>query len=132
MPAHFRAATPVLIVDAVEPTRTFFVDRLGFSVVHETTHAQRIGRCVVARGDVQFIIRSTAELRADFAESDVAGPYKAAIHIDVDDVGLLVPEVADADVVLAPRKTAAGTHEIGVREPGGNIILFASRVEEAR
>jgi hypothetical protein len=35
---------------------------------------------------------------------------------------------ADADVVLPLRRTPYGMHEIGVREPGGNIVVFASRL----
>lgn len=128
MAVHFRALTPVLIVGAVEPTRAFFVDRLGFAVRTDREHAGQLGFLIVARGSVTIMIQSEASLRADSGESYVAGPYKASLYIDVDDVEAFVPEVADADVVLPLRKTAYGMHEIGVREPGGNIITFASRL----
>jgi catechol 2,3-dioxygenase-like lactoylglutathione lyase family enzyme len=128
MAVHFSDLTPVLIVDAVEPTRAFFVDRLGFAVQTDLEHDGRLGFSMVARGNVTIMIQSDASLRADAGESYVPGPYKASLYIDIDDVEAFVPEVADADVVLPLRRTAYGMHEIAVREPGGNIVVFASRL----
>jgi hypothetical protein len=128
MPVHFATVTPVLIVDHVEPTRSFFCDRLGFAILTAVEHDGRLGFLMVQRGDAMIMVQSDASLRADAGESYVPGPYKASIYVTVDDVEALVPEVADADVVLPLRKTFYGMHEIGVREPGGNIIVFASRL----
>jgi catechol 2,3-dioxygenase-like lactoylglutathione lyase family enzyme len=130
MPAHFAAITPVLIVDSVEPTRSFLHDRLGFAVVTDVVHAGALGFSMLQRDNVTIMVQSSASLRADTGDEYVPGPYKAAIYIDVDDVEAIVPEVADADVVLAMRRTPYGMHEIGVREPGGNIIVFASHLPE--
>jgi hypothetical protein len=123
MPAHFLAATPVLVVESPAATRAFFVDRLGF---RDRPVPDPAGRIVIERGDVAIVIASQAALQADFGAAFVAGPFSALLSIEVDDVETLVPEIVDTDVVLALRKTAAGTQEIGVREPGGNIIVFAS------
>ena len=130
MPVHYAALTPVLIVDAVEPTRSFFHDRLGFAVVTDIEHDGALGFSVLQSGDVTVMVQSDASLRADAGESYVPGPYKASMYIDVNDVEALVPEIADADIVLPLRRTFYGMHEIGVREPGGNIIIFASRLAE--
>ena len=128
MSVRFVALTPVFIVDAVAPTRAFFADRLGFAVLTDVEHDGALGFSMLQRGDVTVMVQSDASLRADTGESYVPGPYKATIYIQVDDVEALVPEVADADVVLPLRRTTYGMHEIGVREPGGNIVIFASRL----
>jgi catechol 2,3-dioxygenase-like lactoylglutathione lyase family enzyme len=128
MSVHFSAVIPVLIVENVEPTHAFFRDRLGFVVLTQLSHEGRIGLSTLQRDGVRLIVQSDAHRRADTGENDVPGPYKASIYVAVDDVERLVPEVADADVVLPLRRTAAGMHEIGIREPGGNIIVFASRL----
>jgi extradiol dioxygenase family protein len=126
MAVHFRAVTPVLIVAEIEPTRAFFCDRLGFAVTGSVQHEGLLGFLLLQCGDVQIMVQSDPSLRADAGENYVPGPYKAVVYLDIDDVEALVPEVADADVVLPLRHTPYGMHEIGVREPGGNIVVFAS------
>ena len=127
MPAAFTALAPMLIVERVEPTRTFFCDRLGFKATLDMQHDGRIGFSIVERGAVRIMLQSEASLRADMGETPVAGPFGAWLYIDVDNVEELVPEIVDTDVVVALRRTSYGRHEIGVREPGGNVIVFASR-----
>ncbi len=128
MSVQFLGVSPVLIVDAVEPTRAFFIDRLGFAVVAEVEHAGKLGFTMLQRHQVTVMVQSNASLRADAGENFVPGPYQASIYVWIDDVEAFVPEVADADVVLPLRRTAYGMHEIGIREPGGNIVVFASRL----
>jgi hypothetical protein len=130
MRVHYAAVTPVLIVDKVAPTQKFFCDRLGFIVRAESEHDGAIGFATLQRDDVTLIVQSDAALRADAGESYVPGPYKASLYIEVDDVEALVPEVADADVVQPLARTSRGRHQIAIREPGGNIIVFASRLRK--
>ncbi|MFN2459511.1 MAG: VOC family protein [Candidatus Velthaea sp.] len=129
MAGHFQELTPVFIVDDVVPTRGFFRDRLGFHVIAEVEHRGAPGFCMLQRDSVMVMIQSDASVRDDAGESYVPGPYKASVYITVDNVEAMVPTVADADVVLPLRRTPYGMHEIGVREPGGNLIVFASRLE---
>jgi catechol 2,3-dioxygenase-like lactoylglutathione lyase family enzyme len=126
MPAHFRAVIPTLVVDSVEPTRTFFTSRLGFAAVTEVVHDGVLGFVVLRRDGATIMVQSVAHLRFDLGERYVPGPYHAQVTVVVDDVQQLVPEVVDADIVLPLRRTGYGMHEIGVREPGGNVIVFAS------
>lgn len=128
MPVQLTSLTPVLIVEDIAPTRAFFVDRLGFEIVSEVDHDGAIGFSMLRRDAVTVMIQSDASVRADAGEDYVAGPYKASLYIMITDVEAFIPEVVDADVVLALRKTSYGMHEVGVREPGGNIIVFASRL----
>jgi len=71
---------------------------------------------------------SGASLRYAAGETEIPGPFRAPVYIMVDNVESVVPSVADADIVLPLRKTTYDFHEIGVREPGGNIVIFASRL----
>ena len=128
MSGHFKDLTAVLIVDHVTPSRDFFRNRLGFHVVSDVDHEGTIGFSMLQRDDVIIMIQSDASVRADAGENYVPGPWKTALYITVDDVEQIVPAIADADVTLPLRKTAYGMHEIGVREPGGNIVMLASRV----
>jgi uncharacterized glyoxalase superfamily protein PhnB len=50
------------------------------------------------------------------------------LYVTVSNVDLVVPAVADADVIVPLRKTFYGMHEITVREPGGHALTFASEL----
>jgi hypothetical protein len=52
----------------------------------------------------------------------------ATLFVTVSQVELIVPQIADAEVIVPLRKTFYGMHEITVREPGGHAITFASRL----
>ncbi len=126
MPVRYSAIIPVLLVAQVQPTRSFFVDRLGFAVSADVQFEGHLGSSVVHRDDVRLKIQAEAVFRADTGERSVPGPYTALTYVEIDDIGVLVPEIIDADIVIPLRRTANGMHEIGVREPGGNILMFAS------
>jgi len=130
MSAHFLDLTAVLIVDDVMPSRNFFRDRLGFEVISDVEHNGTIGFSMLGRNDVIVMIQSDASVRDDAGENYVSGPWKTSLYITVNDVEQIVPAIADSDITLPLRKTAYGMHEIGVREPGGNIVTFASRLAE--
>lgn len=38
---------------------------------------------------------------------------------------LIIKRLEGANVVVPVRKTSYGAREIGVREPGGNVVVFA-------
>ncbi len=126
MPAHFRETIPVLVVERIEPSRAFFCDRLGFAEVTNSATDATVDFALVRRNAVTIMLRTQATALAEGGESADSGPYQATVYVIVDQVEMLIPEIADADVVTPLRKTARGMHEIGVREPGGNIIVFAS------
>jgi hypothetical protein len=128
MSGQFSEVTPVFIVDTVEPTRAFFVERLGFIALTDVVQGGALGFSMLRRDAVTIMVQSDASLREDAGESYVSGPYKAWVYVRVEDVEGLVPAIADADVVLPLRRTPYGMHEIGLREPGGNIVVFASRL----
>lgn len=126
MSVHLSAPVAMLAVEHLEPTRAFFCDRLGFRVTSlDGTNAA--GRLDVRRDDALILVCTDAWLQSEAGDRVLGGPYRGLVRIDVGEVEPFVPEVADADVVLPLRRDAGGTHEIGVREPGGNLLIFTSR-----
>jgi catechol 2,3-dioxygenase-like lactoylglutathione lyase family enzyme len=126
MPVRFITATPVLVVRRVEPTRSFFCDRLGFAATTEEVRDGELAFVRLERDGATVIVESDAHGRERFSSGRDDAAVVAQIVIEVDDVMPLVAEIADADIVFPLRRTADGRHEIGVREPGGNLIVFAS------
>ena len=60
----------------------------------------------------------------------ISGRGAVGLYMSVSDVELVVPAIADTDVLVPLRKTFDGMHEITVREPGGHSVTFASRLPE--
>ena len=61
----------------------------------------------------------------------ISGRGAVGLYVRVSNVELVVPAVADADVIVPLRKTFYGMHEITVREPGGHAVTFASELPAA-
>ena len=134
----FDSLTPVLIVERVEPTRAFFCDRLGFTEVVNVPHGEGVGFSILQKDGVEVMVQSHASVLDDVGHDaaravneTISGRGAVGLYVRVSDVELVVPAVADADVIVPLRKTFYGMHEIAVREPGGHAVTFASRLPEA-
>lgn len=134
-PLRYESIAPVLIVEQVEPTRNFFRDRLGFTQTAEVDHEGRLGFVMLEKDRVSVMVQSHASVIADVGHdaaravnATMSGRGAATLFVVVSEIELLVPQVADADVLVPLRKTFYGMHELTVREPGGHAITFASRL----
>ena len=134
---RYESVAPVLIVERVEPTRDFFRDRLGFTQTVEVPHEDTLGFVILEQNGVQVMVQSHASVIADVGpdaaravNETISGRGAVGLYISVSDVELVVPAVADADVIVPLRKTFYGAHEITVREPGGHAVTFASRLPQ--
>jgi len=52
-------------------------------------------------------------------------PSCTALYIEVDDLDAVLKQLGEAPVVIERRKTFYGADELGVREPGGNVVTFS-------
>lgn len=130
-PYSLRALAPVLIVDEVEPSISFWRERLGFATENEVPGPD--GKLVFAsvkKEAVEIMYQSRASVIADNpAGAEELNGRSAALFITV-------PGVADLDVierrtqgaaVVKPRHdTFYGTTEFYFREPGGHVVGFAA------
>ena len=116
--------SPVLVVDAIEPCLSFWVDRLGFTRVAEVPDGDRLGFVILQKDGIEVMYQSRESVRKDIpALADVpAGGTN--LYIDVADVAAVERAVKGVEIVVPRRKTFYGADEIGVREPGGNAVIF--------
>jgi hypothetical protein len=120
--------TPVLLVDAIEPCLPFW-ERLGWLKVAEVPHGDVLGFAILVKDGVELMYQTTASVAEDaptLAGVVTGGTY---LFLEVDDLEAVIAVLGDAPVTLARRKTFYGMDEIGVREPGGNAVTFAQKVE---
>jgi uncharacterized glyoxalase superfamily protein PhnB len=123
-PVQFRKLSPVLIVEAVEPSLPFWTERLGFAKVVEVPQGDRLGFVILARDGVEVMYQSRDSIRNDIpALADT--PPGATLYIEVSDIAAVERAIEGVEVVVPRRQTFYGADEIGVREPGGNVVLFA-------
>lgn len=123
-PVQFRKLSPVLIVEAVEPCLPFWTERLGFAKVVEVPQGDRLGFVILARDGVEVMYQSRDSIRNDIpALADT--PPGATLYIEVSDIAAVERAIEGVEVVVPRRQTFYGADEIGVREPGGNVVLFA-------
>ncbi|HEV7589385.1 MAG TPA: VOC family protein [Longimicrobium sp.] len=116
--------TPVLVVDQVEPCAAFWTGPLGFERTAEVPHDGELGFVILQQGAVEIMYQSRASVAADLPEL-AEGAHRTVLYIEVGDLDAVEAAVAGAEVVQPRRTTFYGMMEIGVREPGGNVVIFA-------
>lgn len=124
--------TPVMIVDAIEPALDFWETRLGFTRTIEVPHEDVLGFVALQRGGVEIMLQSRASVAADAPGLDTGGgdARGVSLFIEVEDLDPVVRAAADADIAVPERRTFYGMREIGVRAPGGVVVVFAQRVAD--
>ena len=132
---EYESVAPVMIVERVAPTRDFFRDRLGFTQTVVMTEGDDLAFVMLEKNGVTVMVQSHASLIEDVGHDAARGVNEtisnrgaAALYLKVNDVDLVVPALADANVIVPLRKTAYEMHEIWVREPGGHAIVVASAI----
>ena len=115
-----------LIVESIESCLAFYVDRLGFAKTVEVPHEDKLGFVILKRGDCELMMQSRASVAGDIAE--LAGDaYRAALYIEVEALAPIREALQGWPRVTPERTTFYGAREIIVRDPAGNVVLFASR-----
>jgi uncharacterized glyoxalase superfamily protein PhnB len=118
--------TPVLYVEAIEPSLAFWVDRLGFEKSVEVPHGDRLGFVILTHGAIEVMLQSWASVADDVAAmASLPRGTSGGLYVDVDDFADTCRRLEGCEIVVPVRKTFYGATEIGVREPGGHIVMFA-------
>lgn len=117
--------TPVLLVDAIEPVLSFWMERLGFEKTVEVPHKDRLGFVILVRDSIEVMYQTRASVEDDvgpLAESPMRGTF---LFFQVDDLDDIAGRLAGVEPVVPRRKTFYGADELIVRAPCGNVVTFA-------
>jgi len=121
--------TPMLYVDQVEPSMKFW-ERLGFTAPVTVPDGDKIGFAILVKDNVELMLQSRHSLgddRPKFMQYTQAG---LNLYVEVQDFADLQKRMQGADIVEPVRTTFYGMQEIVVREPGGNLVVFAARAPQ--
>lgn len=131
MPSTVRKLTPVLVVDAIEPSLPFWVERLGFEKTVEVPEGDRLGFVILVKDGVEVMYQSRESVRKDVPKlAELRAGEATSLFIEVSDVESVARAVEGMPVVVPRRTTFYGMDEIGVREPGGHVVMFAQPVPQ--
>lgn len=124
MPYTVKKLTPILFVEAIEPCLPFW-EKLGWAKTVELPEGDRLGFVILVKDDLEVMYQTRASVASDIpalADSPMRGTF---LFLEVSDLDAVIAGVGSAPVVVPRRTTFYGMDEIGVREPGGNAIIFA-------
>jgi hypothetical protein len=121
--------TAVLIVETIEKSLGFWLDRMGFQKTVEVPEGDRLGFVILARDGAELMMQTIASVQKDeprFAPERVA-TKGCGLFVEVEDFEDVKRRLEGYPVVMAERVTFYGMREIGVAEPGGHTVVFAAK-----
>lgn len=123
---ELRKIVPIIAVDAIEPCLSFWTDRLGFALVVEVPHEDRLGFVILVKDGFEVMYQTRASIDADVPEmAATTQGHGIVLYLDVDDINAVERMVAGLEVVVPRRTTFYNAEEIYVRAPCGTVVGFA-------
>jgi uncharacterized glyoxalase superfamily protein PhnB len=120
--------TPVLVVEEIEKSLPFWMERLGFAKTVEVPEGSRLGFVILVKDAAEVMLQTWSSAEADAPGLLPKGRTVAALFIEVEDFSDLLKRIQGCEITVPERTTFYGMREIGVREPGGHIVIFAARI----
>jgi len=129
-----RKATPVLVVDRIEPVLPFW-RKVGLTPTTEIPDGAaddgRLAFVILAAGGVEIMYQTTASVRDDLVKSASikdafrAAPQQTTLFVEVARLSEVENRLEGELVVMPRRTTFYGSTEIGYADAAGNIVVFA-------
>ena len=119
--------TAVLMVEAIEKSLPFWIDRMGFKKTTEVPEDSGLGFVILVRGGAELMLQSIESIRKDAPQFvPKAQSNNVGLFIEVEDFADTLKRLAGYPIALPERTTFYGMREIGVFEPSGHIVIFAA------
>ncbi len=123
--------TPILFVDAIEPSLEFWVGRLKFEKIAEVPEGNQLGFVILKKGDSEIMLQTRESIKKDAkAASQAVLAMTSCLYIEVGNFPEALDRIKGAEVLVPQRDTFYGMREIYVREPQGQIVGFATRIPQ--
>jgi len=120
--------TAVLIVEEIEKSLPFWVDRMGFEKTVDVPEGHRLGFAILVRDGAELMLQTVESVRKDAPQfAPKSAENSAGLFIEVQDFDDVLRRLKGYPIALPERTTFYGMREIGVFEPGGHTVIFAAR-----
>ena len=133
-PTLLRKATPVMIVERIEPVLPFW-KKLGLAPVvevpDEAAKDGRLGFAILATEGLEIMYQTTASVTGDLLKSmsvkDVfqARPQQVTLYVEVSALAEIEKQLAGERLIMPKRTTFYGATELGYTDPAGNVVIFS-------
>jgi uncharacterized glyoxalase superfamily protein PhnB len=121
--------TPVLVVEKIETSLPFWVDRMGFEKTVDVPGDNGVAFAILVRDGAELMLQTAASVASDEPAFAPKGESRVtSLFIEVDDFADTLKRLEGYPITMPERKTFYGMVEVGVFEPSGNIVVFASRL----
>ncbi|HLJ90006.1 MAG TPA: hypothetical protein VKZ53_24570 [Candidatus Angelobacter sp.] len=118
--------TPLVYMDEIEKSLPFWLEGLGFEKVMDVQDNNKLLFALLQKGEQELMLNARALIQNQFPPVvDFTSP-SAALYMDVESLSPIRKLAEKYGVVVPEHKTNYGTTEIILREPGGNLVWFAS------
>ena len=125
-PIKMKKLTPILVVDQIEPSLAFWVDRLGFEVEVQVPAGDGLAFAIVRQGDMEIMLQTRSSVADDMPTvAKQIGRHGTCLYVEVESIDATIEKLDGLDVFMPKRKAFYGAIEIGFREPGGHFVTFA-------
>jgi uncharacterized glyoxalase superfamily protein PhnB len=120
--------TPVLMVEEIEKSLPFWMDRMGFEKTVDVPEGDALGFAILVRDGAELMLQTFESIRKDSPQFVPQSPsHDVSLFIEVEDFADILKRLEGYPTALPERVTFYGMREIGVRDPGGHIVVFAAR-----
>lgn len=124
---RYETITPLFFVDQIEPSLFFWVGRLGFQKTAEVHENGKLGFVMLVKDQTQIMYQTFSSLEKDLPNvlALVQSNKASATYIKVSDIDWISKHLDGVEVLVPFRTTFYGAKEICVKEPAGNVVIFA-------
>ena len=120
--------TAVLMVEEIEKSLPFWIDRMGFVKTVDVPEGDHLGFAILVRDGAEIMLQTVESVRKDSPQFVPQGQsFNVGLFVEVDDFADILRRLEGYPAALPERTTFYGMREIGVREPSGHIVTFATR-----
>jgi uncharacterized glyoxalase superfamily protein PhnB len=127
-----RKATPVLVVDKIEPVVAFW-EKLNVKPSTQVPGADGLVFAIFSAEGVEVMYQTAASVKEDLVASSLdaqafrGGPQQSVLYVEVSELAYVERLLAGERLVMPRRKTFYGAIESAYADPAGNIVVFAER-----
>ena len=126
-----KKATPVLVVERIEPILPFW-KKVGLTPTTEVPGAGgQLAFVILSAPGVEIMYQTAASVQDDLVKSASikdafrAAPQQTTLFVEVSRLAQVATRLDGELVVMPERRTFYGSTEIGYADPAGNIVVFA-------
>ncbi len=122
-------STPVLVVERIEPSLPFWMERLGYTKQVEVPHGEGLGFVILERDGLEVMLQTRESIEADLPalKSYIQGKAVSQF-IEVDSLDSVLKQLSGYELLTPVRTTFYGMREAIVADPAGFVLCFAEKV----